>query len=153
MLALLSTVIVANRPPMSSTTRARRVPRQGALLDFSVPHVLRTVRAYDAAVREVARLLDLSPKKRTVEYDRLEFLSVLIEAYEDAHEPEPRDVTPQEAVTFMLDQKGMTRAELADIMGGRSRVSDFFNGKRGLSTGQVKALRNLLGIPADLLLG
>jgi antitoxin component HigA of HigAB toxin-antitoxin module len=42
---------------------------------------------------------------------------------------------------------------LADIMGGRSRVSDFFNGKRGLSTGQVKALRNLLGIPADLLLG
>lgn len=72
---------------------------------------------------------------------------------QDAHEPEPRDVTPQEAVAFMLDQKGMTRAELADIMGGRSRVSDFFNGKRGLSTGQVKALRNLLGIPADLLLG
>jgi antitoxin component HigA of HigAB toxin-antitoxin module len=37
-------------------------------------------------------------------------------------------------------------------MGGRSRVSDFFSGKRGLSTAQIKALSNLLGIPADLLL-
>ena len=138
---------------MSTTTRRRRVPRHDALLDFSVPHVLRTVKEYEAAVAEVDRLLDLNPKKGTVEYDRLEFLSVLIEAYEDAHEPEPRDVTPQEAVEFMLEQKGVTRAELAEIMGGRSRVSDFMNGKRGLSTAQVKALRNLLGIPADLLLG
>ena len=53
---------------------------------------------------------------------------------------------------FMLEQKGMTRADLADAMGGRSRVSDFFRGVRPLSTGQIKILRELLGIPADLLL-
>ena len=41
---------------------------------------------------------------------------------------------------------------LADMMGGRSRVSDFFSGKRALSKGQIEALRGRLGIPADLLL-
>jgi len=135
----------------ATTARARRARRQD-VLDFSVPHVLRTVKEYDAAVEEVDRLLDLNPKKGTVEYDRLEFLSVLIEAYEDAHEPEPRGVTPQEVVAFMLEQKGMERSKLAELMGGRSRVSDFFQGKRALSNAQIKGLRDLLGIPADLLL-
>ena len=52
----------------------------------------------------------------------------------------------------MLAQHGMTRAELAPVMGGRSRVSDFFSGKRALSLAQIAKLRDLLGIPADLLL-
>jgi len=135
----------------ATTARARLVRRQD-VLDFSVPHVLRTVKEYAAAVEEVDRLVDLNPKKGTVEYDRLEFLSVLIEAYEDEHEPEPRGVTPQEVVAFMLEQKGMERSTLAELMGGRSRVSDFFRGKRALSNTQIKGLRDLLGIPAYLLL-
>jgi HTH-type transcriptional regulator/antitoxin HigA len=55
-------------------------------------------------------------------------------------------------VEFMLEQKGLTRAVLAEPFGGRSRVSDFFSGKRPLSMTQIKALRELLGIPADLLI-
>ena len=43
-------------------------------------------------------------------------------------------------------------AELAPLLGGRSRVSEFFNGKRPLSIGQIQALRERLHIPADLLL-
>ena len=62
-------------------------------------------------------------------------------------------VTPQEAVTFMLEQKGLSRADLDDVMGGKSRVSEFFSGRRDLSKSQVEALRRLLGIPADILLG
>jgi antitoxin component HigA of HigAB toxin-antitoxin module len=42
--------------------------------------------------------------------------------------------------------------QLAEIMGGRSRLSDFYNKKRPLSTSQIIKLRELLGIPADLLL-
>ncbi len=122
-------------------------------LDFSRPHVLRTVREYNAAVAEVDRLVDADPKKGTADYERLEFLSVLIKAYEDAHVPQLRDPTPQEAVDFFLEQHGMTRTELAPLMGGRSRVSDFFKGVRALSTTQIKALRERLGIPAELLLG
>jgi HTH-type transcriptional regulator/antitoxin HigA len=122
-------------------------------LDFSRPHVLRTVREYNAAVAEVDRLVDADPKKGTADYERLEFLAVLIKAYEDEHVPQLRDPTPQEAVDFFLEQHDMTRAELAPLMGGRSRVSDFFKGVRALSTTQIKALRERLGVPADLLLG
>ena len=60
--------------------------------------------------------------------------------------------TPQSAVEFMLDQKGMARADLAPAMGGQSRVSDFFAGRRRLSMTQVQKLRELLDIPADLLI-
>lgn len=92
-------------------------------------------------------------KYRLVVDKRLEFLSVLVEAYEDEHLPlDEHKGTPQGAVSFMLDQRGMTRADLHELMGGKARVSEFFSGKRPLSIGQVRALRKALGIPADLLI-
>lgn len=123
-------------------------------LDFSTPHVLRNAREYKAAVAEIDRLLDADPKRGTTAYDRLEFLSVLVEAYEDEHDPlDESEGTPQSVVEFMLEQKGMTRADLYQLMGGKARVSEFFAGKRSLSINQIRALHGELGIPADLLIG
>lgn len=124
-----------------------------AVLDFTKPHVLRSEEEYDQAVRMLDDLLDRDPEAGTEEYDLFEFLSVLIEAYEAKHFPDDMfATTPQDVVDFMLGQKGMQRSDLADIMGGKSRVSEFFTGKRELSRTQIRALRDLLGIPADLLL-
>jgi antitoxin component HigA of HigAB toxin-antitoxin module len=123
------------------------------LLDFTRPHVLRDEAEYRLAVEEIDTLLDADPPKGSPDYERLEFLSVLVEDYEERLFPMGEDVTPQEAVAFMLEQKGMHRAHLAELLGGRSRVSEFFSGKRPLSKGQVEALRVHLGISADLLLG
>lgn len=122
------------------------------LLDFSRPHVLRSDAEYEAAIREIGRLLDEDVEPGSEGYDRLEFLSVLVEHYEDERIP-VGSVTPQQAVLFMLDQKGMIRSDLDGVMGGKSRVSEFLNHKRDLSKSQVEALRRLLGIPADVLLG
>ena len=123
-------------------------------LDFATPHLLRNAREYCAAVADINVLLDTSPKRGTDAYNRLEFLAVLVEAYEDEHDPiDEIGGTPQSVVDFMLGQHGMTRAELASVLGGKSRVSEFFAGKRPLSVTQSRALRDLLGIPADLLLG
>ena len=78
----------------------------------------------------------------------------LIEAYEDASDPiDERGGTPQSAVTFMMEQRGLTRADLHTLMGGQARVSEFFSGKRSLSITQVRALHRELGIPAELLIG
>lgn len=122
-------------------------------LDFSKPHVLRNAREFKAAVAELDQLADADPKRGTEGYDRLEFLAVLIEAYENEHNPiDEKRGTPQTVVAFMLEQKGMTRADLAAHMGGKARVSEFFSGKRRLSIEQVRALRDELGIPADLLI-
>lgn len=123
------------------------------LLDFSRPHVLRDETEYDAAIEEIERLLDSDPPEGSTEYERLEFLTVLVEDYEDRHFPMGDDVTPQQAVDFMLEQKGLRRSDLAEWFGGRSRVSEFFSGKRPLSKGQIEALRAHLGLSADLLLG
>jgi HTH-type transcriptional regulator / antitoxin HigA len=122
------------------------------LLDFSKPHVLRSGEEYDAAVAEIDLLLDREIVPGSEDADRLEFLTLLVEAYDDEHFEMGSSTTPQSVTDFMLEQRGMQRSDLAEVMGGRSRVSDFFNGKRELSRSQIKALRDLLGIPADLLL-
>lgn len=122
------------------------------VLDVPTPHVLRSSAEYDAAVAEIDRLLDTDPRPGSSDYDRLELLSLLVEDYESRHNPiDDSDLTPQQVVDFVLEQRGMMRTELAPLMGGRSRVSDFFNGRRALSKGQIEALREHLRIPADLL--
>lgn len=124
-----------------------------ASLDFTRPHVLRNAREYKAAIGEIDNLLDRDPKSGSDDHDRLKFLSVLVEAYEDEQDPIDETGTPQSVVEFMLEQAGMTKADLARLMGGRARVSEFFAGKRRLSIAQIKKLRDGLGIPADLLIG
>lgn len=124
-----------------------------AILDFSTPHVLRNAREYRTAVAEIDRLLDADPKRGTTACDRLEFLSVLVQAYEDEHDPiDDSGGSPRSVVAFMLEQHGLTRADLAPLIRGKARVSEFFAGKRPLSMEQVRTLRDRLGIPADLLI-
>lgn len=123
------------------------------VLDIATPHILRTEAEYEEAVAEVDRLLRMDPPSGSDEYDRLELLGVLIADYEERSNPiDDSGLTPQQIVEFMAGQKGVTRGVLAELMGGRSRLSDFLRGERALSKGQIEALRDHLGIPADLLL-
>lgn len=124
-------------------------------LDFTIPHVLRTEHEYELAVQEIDALLDANVAEGTVEWERLRFLSVLVEAYErEVFPPEQRFAhsTPQDVVEFMMEQRGWRRADLEPLLGGKSRVSEFLSGKRALSKAQILALRDKLGIPADLLI-
>jgi len=119
-------------------------------LDFRRPHLLRNQKEYKTALAEIERLMDNEYDDQ--DGDRLEFLAVLVEQYEDEHYPLGDEATPQGVIDFVLEQRGMGRADLAEIMGGKSRVSEFYAGKRELSIGQVRALRDALNIPADLLI-
>ncbi len=75
-------------------------------LDFSKPRVLRNAKEFKAAVAEVDQLSDTAPAPGSAACDRLEFLAVLIEAYENDHNPFDEGAgTPQSVVTFMLEQK------------------------------------------------
>ena len=124
-----------------------------AVPDFSAPAVLRTEADYYAAVAEIDAGLDDNPVEGSEAYDRLELLSVLVEAYEAQHYPlRVEEVSSQGIVDFMLEQTGLNRTALYDAMGGKTAVSEFFAGERELSSGQTAALRHLLGIPANLLL-
>ena len=119
----------------------------------AVTRPLRTRREYQSTLAEVDALLDENPHKGTPAHDRLDLLSVLLGAYEDRHLGMDAPVAPRDLVAFMMEQRGVTRAQLADWLGGRSRVSEFFRGRRGLSLAQIRILLDRLGIPADLLIG
>jgi HTH-type transcriptional regulator/antitoxin HigA len=122
------------------------------LLDFTKPHVLRNEAEYMAAVREIDRLLDLDPPPHSEAYERLEFLSVLVHAYEERHFPLEQLTTPQDVVTFMLEQKGLSQTDLAQWLGGERPMQAFLQGTGSLSLPQIERLRIHLGIPADLLI-
>ena len=113
---------------------------------------IRTEDEYDHAQDIVRQLLREPHPEGSVAYDVLEVLAILIQDYEEKNVPELPEATPQEVVQFMSEQRGMTQGDLAEILGGRSRLSEFLNGKRALSIGQVRSLREELGIPADLLI-
>ena len=95
------------------------------LLDFTKPHVLRNEAEYIAAVAEIEGLLDTDPPPHSESYERLEFLSVLVQAYEDAHFPLERLTSPQDVVAFMLEQKGLSHDDLAQWLGGESPMLAF----------------------------
>jgi antitoxin component HigA of HigAB toxin-antitoxin module len=77
---------------------------------------------------------------------------VLVHAYEEAHFPLEQLTTPQDVVTFMLEQKGLLHTDLAQWLGGERPMRAFFQGTRCLSLPQIERLREHLGIPADLLI-
>jgi len=85
------------------------------------------------------------------EGDEADLLSVLIEKYEDEHYPiEAPD--PIEAIKFRMEQMDMTKKELAEIIGYKSRVSEIFNRKRKLTLKMIRNLHNKMKIPYELLI-
>ncbi len=55
-------------------------------------------------------------------------------------------------IGHLMDQHGLTRADLVPLLGTPSRVSEVMRGKKGLSMAMVQRLRARFRVPADLLL-
>ena len=110
---------------------------------------IRSEADYDAAMEEVATLWGAA--SGTPDGDRLDVLATLIDAYEAKHHPmDPPD--PIEAIKFRMEQQGMTRKDLEDIIGTRTRIAEVLNRKRGLSIGMIRRLHDRLGISAEVLI-
>jgi HTH-type transcriptional regulator/antitoxin HigA len=75
----------------------------------------------------------------------------LIEAYERARWPR-RPTTLADLLIYLMDQHGLSRADLVPLLGTASRVSEVLNGKRELSMSMVRNLRERFQISADLLI-
>lgn len=82
---------------------------------------------------------------------RLEAQARLIAAYEERRWPR-RPSSIAELIRHLMDQHGLTRADMAPILGTPSRVSEMLRGKKGLSVAMVQRLRARFHVPADLLL-
>jgi HTH-type transcriptional regulator / antitoxin HigA len=86
-------------------------------------------------LKEIESLFDAPPN--TPEYDRLDLLSTLVDAYEQVHYPiEAPD--PIEAILYYMDTRGLSRQDLEHCLGSRARVSEILSRKRSLSLGRSR---------------
>jgi len=110
---------------------------------------IKTEADYEAALAEIEKLFEAEPG--TLEGDRLEILTTLVEAYEEAHYPIPFP-DPIEAIHYYMESRGLGRRDLEPYLGSRARVSEILNRKRPLSLEMIRRLNKELDIPAEILI-
>jgi len=81
----------------------------------------------------------------------LNLLGTLIDQFERKEYP-TRHFEPRETLAWLLEENGMKPADLAQVMGGRSRVSDVLSGRRGIGKEQAKRLGERFRVSAELFL-
>lgn len=110
---------------------------------------IRTKKDYENALSRIDELW--GSKKNSPNSNELEILLTLVEKYEDTHYPIlPPD--PIEAIKFRMEQMDLSRAELIEYVGYKSRVSELLSGKRKLTLPMIRKLHEKLKIPADILI-
>jgi HTH-type transcriptional regulator/antitoxin HigA len=105
--------------------------------------------AYDEAIERIESLW--GAESGTPEGDELDVLLTLVRVYEKDNHPVPPP-TPIEAISFVMDQRGMKQADLVPYIGSRSKVSEILRGKRTLSLSMIRSLHAHLSIPAEILI-
>jgi len=110
---------------------------------------IKTDRDYRAALKDVERLFDA--KRNTANGDRLEVLTTLIQAYEEAHFPVDLP-DAAEALHYLMESRGLSRKDLEKCIGTRARVSEILNRRRNLTLSMIRKLHGQFHIPAELLI-
>ncbi len=110
---------------------------------------IRTKPEYRAALKEAEALWDAPPG--TPKADRLEVLTLLIEAYERKHYPiEAPD--PIDFLLHIMEARGLARKDLELYIGSRARVAEVLNRVRPLTLEMIRQLAAGLDLPAHVLI-
>ena len=111
--------------------------------------IIKTQEDYHQALKRLDEIFHAPVNSK--EGDEAEILSILIEKYEDEQYPITAP-DPIEAIKFRMEQMGMSKQDLAEIIGYKSRVSEIFSRKRKLTLRMIKNLHEKLKIPYELLM-
>jgi HTH-type transcriptional regulator / antitoxin HigA len=89
----------------------------------------------------------------TEEGDRLDVLLALVEIYEAKRWPVEIDdgFDPVGVLNYVMEEFGHTQAELAELLGSRSRASEVLSRRRALTVDMIHKISEGWKIPADLL--
>ena len=112
---------------------------------------IKNKKQYESYLGRAYALMQLDLRPNTPESDELELISILIESYENKHYA-IAPPHPIEAILFRLEQLGMKKSQLKDILGHRSRINEVLSGKRKLSLAMIRNLNTSLQIPAEVLI-
>jgi HTH-type transcriptional regulator/antitoxin HigA len=112
---------------------------------------IRPIRSEDdhrAAVREIERLWGAAA--RSADGDRLDVLATLVDAFERENRGLP-DLDPVELIRVTMAEEGHSQADLAAVLGSRSRASEILTRRRALTLPMVHQISTAWRIPAELL--
>ncbi|MHB8271981.1 helix-turn-helix domain-containing protein [Bradyrhizobium sp.] len=112
-------------------------------------HPIRNDDDHAAAVAEIERLWGSAAG--TEEGDKLDILSTLVEKYEDTRWPNVDISDPIDLLNYAIEELGHSQAELAELLGSRSRASELLNRRRPLTVEMIHKISEAWKIPADLL--
>lgn len=111
--------------------------------------IIKTEEDYRKALKRLDEIFDAPVGSKVG--DEAELLVLLIENYENQHHPiDPPD--PIEAIKFRMEQMGMKKKDLAEIIGYKSRVTEILNRKRKLTLKMIRNLHEKLRIPYESLM-
>jgi HTH-type transcriptional regulator/antitoxin HigA len=102
-----------------------------------------------AAVKEIAKLWGAAPG--TEAGDKLDILATLVEKYEDGRWPNIDASDPIDLLNYAIEELGHSQAELAELLGSRSRASELLSRRRPLTVEMIHRISEAWKIPADLL--
>ena len=112
-------------------------------------HPIRNDEDHAAALREIERLWGAAAG--TEEGDKLDILATLVEKYEDNRWPNIDASDPIDLLNYAIEELGHSQAELAELLGSRSRASELLNRRRPLTVEMIHKISEAWKIPADLL--
>lgn len=110
---------------------------------------IKTEEQYENYLERIYVLMQTDLKEDSKESDEIEILSILVKNYEEAHYAIEKP-TPIEAITFRLEQMGVSESYLSRIIGS-SRKSEILSGSRKLNLNQIRKISKNLNISADVL--
>ena len=112
---------------------------------------IRTDEDHRAALAEIEALW--GAPEGTEEGDKLDVLVTLVEMYEAKRWPIEIDESfdPIDVLNFAVEELGHTQAELAELLGSRSRASEILSRRRALTVGMIHKISEAWKIPAELL--
>jgi HTH-type transcriptional regulator / antitoxin HigA len=112
-------------------------------------HPIRNDDDLAAAIQEIEKLWGAAAG--TEEGDKLDILATLVEKYEDTRWPNVDVSDPIDLLNHAIEELGHTQAELAELLGSRSRASEVLNRRRPLTVEMIHKISEAWKIPAGLL--
>lgn len=121
----------------------------GRLLAKALPRVIKSEGENEQMLARIEKLIDKGERILPEDLALLELMTQLVEAFEERAYP-VGDAPPHRVLQHLMEARDLKQSDLANVIGGRGRVSEIVNGKRSISKEQAKRLAEFFNVTADL---
>jgi HTH-type transcriptional regulator/antitoxin HigA len=107
---------------------------------------IRSERHHKAMTEFMNKLLDkIGGRESHALEGLLDVVTMFVRDYEERHVEIP-EASPVEVLRFLMDQHELRQADLAEVFGSQSNVSEILSGKREINARQARALAKRFGV-------